>query len=355
MAAPTRMLAAVAFLGVLLAACGGGTTADPTEPAAGAASAPAPDAGTEAAAVEGERRILIAESGGVSFSRLPAFVTRDRLNAEGWDIDHVAFAGEDLEVEAVSSGQAHLGRLQALDALRIIELGGDIVNLGADRPDEFVAIGRADIEDCSGLAGQRLAIQSEGSTYTTIFDYWLRENCGVEAFERLVISGGENRVIALLNGEIDGTNVQMADFVTLDQQAPGEFQIFANFAQEIEGLVGGMVLANRTWLEENRELATQYMAELFRDLHEANTDPSALREAAEAHMNEADVESFDAVYEVYQEQLGGWPECGLLDEPTVESVIGLFEELGMIDPGLTPEQVVDFAVLEDARAATDTC
>jgi len=363
-----RIIITVACISLLAASCAGtsedtttvagpATTVEDTSTTMGetATTAGETTTTTEAGGEPESKRVIIAETSGISFSRLPSYVNRDRLNEEGWEVDTVQFSAEDLQVEAVSSGTTNFARVQALDAIRILQVGGNIVSIAAERPDEFVAISRADVADCSELDGATIAIQSEGSTYTSIYRYWLETNCGVTNVEQLVISGGENRVLALLNGEIDATNVQMADFINLNRQAPGEFQIQANFGREIPGLVGGMLVANKTWLQENRTLAVEYLTELMKDLHDANVDGSAIREAAQTYQSEADAAAFDEVYEVYIEDLGGWPECGAVDPEVTADLIGLFEQLDLIDPGLQPDEVVDFSVLEEARAAVDFC
>lgn len=343
------VVAIFACLTLVAASCG--TESEPT--GADAADGQV----TEAAGDEPDvKRIVTGETGGVSFSRLPAAVTRDRLNEEGWEIETVNFSAQDLILEAVSSGTVDIARFQVLDGLRAKLAGANITFLASDRPDEFVAIAPAGT-NCADHAGDRLASHSESSTYTFVYYHWLENNCGVDpdSVDRLFISGGENRIVALMNGEIDGTNVQLADFINLENLQPGKFEIQANFGQEIEGLVGGVLVANTTWLENNRALAVEYVAEVLKDLHDANADGTALRAAAETHQSDDDVAVFDTVREAYMERLGGVPECGLLTQDVVTSVITLFEDLDIIEPGLNADELFDASVLEEAQALVDHC
>ena len=357
----------------LVAACGGSGAASTTSTAAegGATTTSSADtttsAGTEetttteatttTVAEEMSLALVQGETGGMSFSRLPAAATRDRLNEAGWEIETVNFSAVDLTVEAVSSGTVDIGRFQVLDALRAIQAGGNLKIIAADRPDEFVVITPIDVTDCADTADDRVATHSESSTYTFLHYYWMETICGLDlsATERLIIAGGENRIIALMNDQIDSTNVQMADFINLEAQAPGEFHILANFSQEIPGLVGGVIAANTDWLAANRAMAVDYLAEALRDLHDANVDGTAIRAAAEEYQSEADAAAFDTVRQVYLDDLGGFPECGIFDAEVGQTLIGLFEGLDMIDAGLTADTVFDLSVLDDARAAVDHC
>lgn len=355
----------------LVAACGGSgagsTTSTPPDDGGGQTTATsgadttttneAAEATTTTAAAEMNLALVQGETGGMSFSRLPAAATRDRLNEAGWEIETVNFSAVDLTVEAVSSGTIDIGRFQVLDALRAIQAGGNLRIIAADRPDEFVVVTPADVTDCADLADDRVATHSESSTYTFLHYYWMETICGVDlsAVERLIIAGGENRIIALMNDQIDSTNVQMADFINLEAQAPGEFHILANFSQEIPGLVGGVIAVNTDWLAANRAVAVEYLAEALRDLHDANVDGAAIRAAAEEYQSEADAAAFDTVRQVYLDDLGGFPDCGIFDPEVGQSLLTLFEDFEMINPGLTSDGVFDFSVLDEARAAVDHC
>ena len=197
----------------------------------------------------GELNIKIGETSGMSFSRLPSRVTDDRLRAKGWKIETVGLKGIDLIAEAVSSGTVQLARFQILDALRAIEKGGRLTLLLEDRPDEFIMIARKGITKCSDLNGKRYGVQNIGAPYALMSEKWMREKCGAKA-TLLVISGGENRIVALMNGQLDGTSVQLSDWINLNSERPDEFPILMKFAEELPGLLAGVLIANKPWLEK---------------------------------------------------------------------------------------------------------
>jgi ABC-type nitrate/sulfonate/bicarbonate transport system substrate-binding protein len=298
-----------------------------------------------------DKTIKIGETSGESFSRLPARVTQDRLNGSGWKIQSVGFNGTDLTAEAVSSGDVNLGRIQILDALKTIQKGGNVAVLMADRPDEFVLIAKNEIASCADLNGKKFAVQSKGSAYTAMSEQWMSQGgCNAKP-QQLIISGGENRVVALVNGQIDATFVQLADWINLNNQKPGQFHILMTFSREMPGLIGGVLFANKDWLASHKEIATQYVEEALKDIRQANQDPKSLEAAANKYQTAADVKSFSDVYAAYSKDLHGFPANGVLTSATLQTTIDLFTSLKLLDPGLTSAQAADLSVLDGALAA----
>lgn len=295
----------------------------------------------------GNLNIKIAETSGDSFSRLPARVTETRLNGEGWKIETVRLKGTDLIVEAVSSGIVQLARSQILDVLRAVQKGAKISLILEERPEEFIVIARKGITKCNDLNGKIYAIHSTSSPYAVTSAKWMADRCGAKT-KTIVIAGGENRVAALMNGQIDATFVQLSDWINLNRQRPGEFPIVMKFSEELEGLMGGVMYANIPWLEKQRELATVYLAEVLLDIRKVATDPKPLEEVAKRYQTEEEFKTFPQTYEAYMRDLGGLPQNGGLSRERVQSSIELFTGLGLIKPGLTAEQVANMSVLDGA-------
>jgi ABC-type nitrate/sulfonate/bicarbonate transport system substrate-binding protein len=295
----------------------------------------------------GSLNLMIGETSGMSFSRLPSRVTDDRLKAKGWKIDTVGLKGTDLIVEAVSSGTVQLARFQVLDVFRAIEKGGRLTLILEDRPDEFVLITRKDITKCSDLNGKRYAVHGTGSPYAIISEKWMTDKCGAKP-SRLVIPGGENRIVALMNGQIDATFVQLSDWITLNAERPGQFPILMKFSEELPGLVGGVLAANKPWLDKNAEIATAYAAEVLLDNRRVASDPKPLEEAAKKYLSKDEVKIFPQTYKAYQKDLGGFRQNGGLNAERLKSAIDLFTGLDLLKPGLTVERVANLNILEGA-------
>jgi ABC-type nitrate/sulfonate/bicarbonate transport system substrate-binding protein len=295
----------------------------------------------------GNRNLMIGETSGMSFSRLPSRVTDDRLRAKGWKIETVGLKGTDLIAEAVSSGTVQLARFQILDVLRAIEKGGRLTLILEDRPDEFVLIARKDITKCSDLNGKRYAVHGTGSPYAITSEKWMADKCGAKP-ARLVIPGGENRIVALMNGQIDATFVQLSDWIALNAERPGEFPILMKFSEELSGLLGGVLVANKPWLEKNGEIATAYAAEVLVDNRRISSDPKPLEEAAKKYQSKEEAKIFAQTYRAYQRDLGGFRQNGGLTPEKLKSAFDLFTGLDLLKPGLTVERSASLNILEGA-------
>jgi ABC-type nitrate/sulfonate/bicarbonate transport system substrate-binding protein len=295
----------------------------------------------------GNLNITIGETSGMSFSRLPSRVTDDRLRTKGWKIDTVGLRGTDLIAEAVSSGTVQLARFQILDVLRAIEKGGKLTLILEDRPDEFVLIARKEITKCGDLNGKRYAVHGTGSPYAITSDKWMTDKCGAKP-ARLVIPGGENRIVALMNGQIDATFVQLSDWININTERPGEFPILMKFSEELPGLLGGVLAANKPWLEKNAEIATAYAAEVLLDNRRIASDPKPLEEAAKKYQSKDEVKIFPQTYKAYQRDLGGFRQNGGLNAERLKSAIDLFTGLNLVKSGLTVERVASLNILEGA-------
>jgi ABC-type nitrate/sulfonate/bicarbonate transport system substrate-binding protein len=295
----------------------------------------------------GNLSITIGETSGMSFSRLPSRVTDDRLRAKGWKIDTVGLKGTDLIAEAASSGTVQLARFQILDVLRAIEKGGRLTLILEDRPDEFVLIARKDITKCSDLNGKRYAVHGTGSPYAITSEKWMTDKCGAKP-TRLVIPGGENRIVALMNGQIDATFVQLSDWINLNTERPGEFPILMKFSEELPGLLGGVLVANKPWLEKNSEIATAYAAEVLLDNRRIASDPKPLEDAAKKYQSKDEAKIFPQTYKVYQKDLGGFRQNGGLTPERLKGAIDLFTGLNLVKSGLTVERTSSLNILEGA-------
>jgi hypothetical protein len=295
----------------------------------------------------GDLNIKIGETSGMSFSRLPSRVTDDRLRAKGWKIETVGLKGIDLIAEAASSGTVQLARFQILDALRAIGKGGQLTLILEDRPDEFVMIGRKGITKCSDLNGKRYGVQNIGAPYALLSEKWMREKCGAKP-TLLVISGGENRIVALMNGQLDATSVQLSDWITLNSERPNEFPIMMKFSEELPGLLAGVLVANKPWLEKNTEVAIAYAAEVLLDNRRITSDPKPLEAAARKYQTNDEVKIFPQTYQTYQRDLGGFRQNGGLTAERLKSGIELYTGLGLLTPGLTVERVSNLTILDGA-------
>ena len=132
------------------------------------------------------------------------------------------FTRTDFNTRALAQGTVQVALSQVLDPLRVIQGGGKLTFLMENNGGEFVLIAKRELKDCKALDGKRFAIHGDTAT-TSLAKLWLLNECKVNP-NVMIVPGGENRIVALQNNQIDGTLVQMADWLNLDAQR-GKYHI----------------------------------------------------------------------------------------------------------------------------------
>ena len=223
-------------------------------------------------------------SAGSIYDQVPV-ITNARLNAEGWNVEDVYFARTELTPQALAQNSIQISVNLYLEPLRTIQAGGPdsklqfvMENNGA----EFIIVAKAEYPTCQDMGGIRFGIHGETSTVSVAAVKWLNEECGVEP-NVLVIPGGDNRIIALENDELDATLVQLGDWLALEAVADeGEYVIVD--AGESMAFSGAGYFLNTDWLEQNHDVAVAYVGELLRTYQIIHEDPTVLEEAVRANV-----------------------------------------------------------------------
>jgi ABC-type nitrate/sulfonate/bicarbonate transport system substrate-binding protein len=302
---------------------------------------------------EGNRSFSIGHvSEGSIYDQIPV-ITNERLNEDGWNVEDIYFARTELTPQALAQNNIQIGIELYLEPLRTIQAGGSdsTINFVMENNDaEFVVIAKSQYPTCEDMDGIRFGIHGEESTASIAAVNWLNEECGVEP-QILVIPGGDNRIIALENDELDATLVQYGDWVALESTAdPGEYVLVDS--GDAMAFTGAGYYVNTVWAEENRDVAVAYFGELLRTFQMVHEDPSILEGAVRENV-EVPEESITEAVDVYLDPelvnmapidpMGGDPEDAL------QAAIDYFTP-DELDEGLDPATIFDQELLDDAIA-----
>jgi ABC-type nitrate/sulfonate/bicarbonate transport system substrate-binding protein len=291
----------------------------------------------------GNLNLKIGHPSSIGFYDVPTEMTHERLNKEGWKIESVTFTRTDLNIQALSQGTVQMAVALSIDPLRAVEKGGKIKWLMENTPGEFVMIAKKEIAKCENLTGQRFAIHGETSGTSIAAKRWVQNVCKASP-NIIVVPGGENRIIALRNGQIDATLVQLSDWLNLDAQAPGRFHVIVSGGPF--NISGSGLWANTDWLEKNREIATAYLAETLKTFRIINGNPQLLEKATLTYVPDTRPESLAPTVRTYR-QIGAWPQNGG-DSSMLEEAIRFFTEQGELKPGLDAKAIVAGGNLQNA-------
>ena len=291
----------------------------------------------------GNLNLKIGHPSAIGVYDVPTELTHERLNKQGWKVESVTFSQTALNIQALSQGTVNLSIALSIDPLRAIEKGGKIKWMMENTPGEFVMIAKKEIAKCENLTGSRFAIHGETSGTSVAGKRWVLDVCKASP-NIMVLPGGENRIIALRNGQIDATLVQLSDWLNLDAQAPGKFHVIVSGGPF--NISGSGLWTGNDWLEKNREVAVAYVAETLKTFRMINANPKLLEKATLAYVPDTRPEALPATVKTYR-QIGAWPQNGG-DASMLEDAIRFFTEQGELKPGLDSKQIVNTAILQNA-------
>lgn len=360
----TRMLPRLGALLVamaLLAACGGGE-AEPEAAPADATEAPADEAAADAteapadAAEPAEPIELTAIAGSdVDFIALVPLAAWEILEEEGIIVEQRFVEEASTAVQAMAQGAAQIGTNIGVNVgLVAVDQGANIVDVvGTQRPTWALAVS-PDIDSFEDLDGKRMAVHSEVSFTRAVSQWFAREN-GYE-YEELIIPGSEVRAEALARGQIDGSVIDLPDVIELSHTYPGTFKVLTTIGEEFPDLIEQDVWLDRTWAEENPELATKVVRAIVQANRKLTEDHDYALQLAKQHLPDVPEEVLDEIITEYAER-ELWPQDGLHTPERARATLEFFDDIGDIELDEINDEVVagyfDFSYVEAARAELD--
>lgn len=292
----------------------------------------------------GNLSLQVGHPSSISLYDVPTQMTHERLNKQGWNVKTVEFTRTDFNTQALAQGTVQIALSQVLDPLRVIQGGGKLTFLMENNGGEFVLIARNDIKDCKALDGKRFAIHGDTATTSLAAKLWLVNLCKVNP-NIMIVPGGENRIVALQNNQIDGTLVQMADWLNLDAKAPGKYRIIDTGG--LFNISGMSIWANSAWLSNNEPVATAYLAESLKTFRMIHANPKVMEAAVEKYVPDTPKKAIAPAIKAYLEVVRAWPQNGG-DTIILEDTIKFFTDRGELKPGIDAKQLVNSKVLDGA-------
>ena len=280
----------------------------------------------------------------ISFYDMPAVMTRERLNKYGWNVSSVEFTRTDLNVQALAQGTIQIANSQVMDPVRANQKGAKLVFVMENNGGEFLMVGKNEIKDCKDTDGKRFAIHGEAATTSLAAKLWLLNDCKVNP-NILVIPGGENRIIALQNNQIDATIVQLGDWLNLDSQAPGRYHIIKT--GNLFNISGASFWGNTDWLRKNEEIATAYVAELLKTFRMVHANPKLLEPVVAKYLPDMPKHIIAPTIKAYIEVVRAWPQNGG-DTSILDDTVKFFTDSGELKSGINTKEMVEPKILNAA-------
>lgn len=293
---------------------------------------------------KGNLEIKLGHPSSISLYDMPAVLTHERLNANGWNVKSVEFTRTDLNIQALAQGTIQIANSQVMDPVRATQKGAKLVFLMENNGGEFLLIAKNEIKDCKDIDGKRFAIHGEAATTSLAAKLWLLNECKIKP-NIMVIPGGENRIVAIQNNQIDATLVQLGDWLNLDAKAPGKYHIIRTGS--LFNISGASFWANVDWLRKNEEVATAYLAELLKTFRMVHANPKILEPVVAKHLPDMPKTIIAAAIKGYLEVVRAWPQNGG-DTSILDDTVKFFTDNGELKTAVNTKELVDSKILAGA-------
>ena len=200
------------------------------------------------------------------------FVALDRAKANGLDYEWTAFSDEELAIQAVLSGQMHIGFGTPYAAMQRSKAPLRIVFQLSKL--KFFPVTTKKYSKLEDLNGEPILLHSRGGGTDSIANV-IESRLGMAFGERSYVPGSSNRVAALLGGRADATIIDLSNKNKLMRSEAGaNFNVLEMFDVEAsdEALFG-----NLDWIQNNADdvqIFVNALVSTYRDMHE---DPTIIR------------------------------------------------------------------------------
>jgi NitT/TauT family transport system substrate-binding protein len=206
----------------------------------------------------------------VSVETLAFVVALERAKERGVDFELTSFAKEELAIQSIINGQSDLGVGTPYAVIQKSKL--PLKNIYQMSRLVFFPVASKEYKTWKDMNGQPITFHARG-TGTEAIGNIIAKREGIEFGERSYVPGSENRIIAMMNGQIKATVVDLANKNVLMAKAGDRFHVLPGLDEPASD---ELVFASDAWLKDNRETANILVEELHRLWREMKANPEII-------------------------------------------------------------------------------
>ncbi len=304
------------------------------------------------APAQSAEKVRVAMGDVASVETLAFIIALERAKERGVDYELTSFAKEDLAIQAAVNGQADLAMGTPYTVMQKskvpLKLLFQVTRL------VFFPVADKSYKSWKDLNGQPFVFHARG-TGTEAIGNIIAKRENISFGQRSYVPGSENRIVAMLNGQIKATIVDLANKNLLMSKAPDRFHVLPG----VDIPASDELLFTRAdWLAKNEAKVDIVVEELLKLWREMAKDP-AIIETERAKRNllkDLPKEVLAGVVDFYAEAVkeGIFHASGGADAPKVD--FEFYVEAGQMEgpaSNLKVENFWDFGPLERARKKLD--
>jgi NitT/TauT family transport system substrate-binding protein len=215
-------------------------------------------------------KIRVALGDVISVETLAFVIALERAKERGIDYQLTSFAKEDLAIQATINAQADLAvgtpysvMQKSKAPLKLLFQVSRLV---------FFPVADKSYKSWKDLNGQPFAFHARGSGTEAIGNIIAKRE-GIQFGQRSYVPGSENRIIAMMNGQIKATIVDLANKNILMQKAGDRFHVLPGVSDPASD---ELLFARTEWLQQNQKEVDIIVEELLKLWREMAANPAVI-------------------------------------------------------------------------------
>lgn len=293
-------------------------------------------------------KVRIALGDVASVETLCFIVALDRAKDRGLDYEMTAFAKEDLAIQAVINGQMDIGVGTPYSIIQKAKV--PIRNFFQLSKLVFFPVVSNKYKTWKDLDGEPFTFHARGTGTEAIGNIIIKRE-GITLGQRSYVPGSENRIVAMMKGQINATIVDLANKNILMSKAGDRFHVLPGVDDPASDEV---LFAELGWMKNNEKSVNLLVEELLRTWREMTKDPSVIdRERKKRNLlPDLPQELLSGVDAFYKEAVDG----GLYDpngggEEAAKADFVFYVEAGQLKGPASSLKVEDYWYLTPLNAA----
>lgn len=207
----------------------------------------------------------------VSVETLAMAIALERAREKGVDLKVTSFSKEELAIQAVISGQAQIGIATPYAVMQ--KSKGTVKNLvSLTRLVFFPIVDKAAYKSWKDLDGQPFTFHARGSGTEAIGNIMAKRQ-NIKFGQRNYIAGSDNRIVALMNGQIKATILDLPNTNILMEKAGDRFAKLPGIDNPASDEI---LFARQDWLDKNKDKADILVAEFVKLWGEMQKNPGII-------------------------------------------------------------------------------
>jgi NitT/TauT family transport system substrate-binding protein len=293
--------------------------------------------GAQIAAAQEKVRVALGDV--VSVETLAFLIALERAKEKGLDYELTSFAEEELAIQAIVGGQADVGIGTPYSIIQKTKV--PLRNIFQVSTLVFFPVVSTEYKSWKDLNGQPFTFHARG-TATEAYGNVIAAREGIEFGQRSYVPGSENRVVAMTNGTIKATILDLSSKNLLLKQAPDRFHVLPGIEDKVSDEI---LFANENWIKEHGDAATTLTEELLKLWREMNKDPTVIEKerAARNLLSDQPAEVLSEVDSYYKEgvEAGLWNTEGA-SEKLAKDDFAFYVSSGQLEGPADTLKVGDF-------------